>query len=431
MVSILSDLKATLESAFSIGSAAISGARDLVFRNPAGTITVRGNPTGTHIQTLPDRSGTIVHTDQVVLNTINRQTLSGNLTLDSSSAVFQLLDPNGANRNIDLPVGAVNLRFKIENIAASGTAFNLVVRDNGSTTIATLPAQYVAEFFWDGSTWQQYVVQNPANVALTGGTANNLSTLSLNGAAASFTLFFLRADGVNRWSIGRFANNQNFYLVRYNSSGAVVDTPLVIDAANGEVGFTPIIRLGAVVAAQKSQIIFYNSTGATRIVNTPGSIDVEQVLQPRAGTIANLDQTLQISNNLSDLASVPTARTNLGLGTIATQNATAVDVAGKRTAIVVTGNITLDATHIGRKLLVTAGPTDITFPSTLGAQGDEIEIVVLTTAQVRVVQGASATLTWYSGSAAVTGTRTFLGNATMAAIIFSGTGTAAISGGLS
>lgn len=64
-------------------------------------------------------------------------------------------------------------------------------------------------------------------------------------------------------------------------------------------------------------------------------------------TVADSSNFLLGSNNLSDVASVPTARTNLGLGTITTQDANAVAITGGTVAGVTQTGGTIDGTPIG------------------------------------------------------------------------------------
>lgn len=86
---------------------------------------------------------------------LNRQPLTGVLSLTLSSAGTQHLDPNGMNRDVFLPPNpTVGTRFRILNLAP---AFNIVVKDpNTNITVLTLgnsSASIQAEFTWDGVGW--------------------------------------------------------------------------------------------------------------------------------------------------------------------------------------------------------------------------------------------------------------------------------------
>jgi len=89
---------------------------------------------------------------------LNRQTLTGALTLTLSSAGTQHLDPDGANRDVLLPLTpTVGTRFRILNLAP---AFNILVKNpNTSATVLTLgntSTSIQAEFTWDGVDWYSW-----------------------------------------------------------------------------------------------------------------------------------------------------------------------------------------------------------------------------------------------------------------------------------
>jgi hypothetical protein len=71
----------------------------------------------------------------VAIGDVRAATLSAADTLTTASALIQLLDPNGANRDVTLPATG---RFVIRNISTG--AFALVVKNAGGTTLATIRA---------------------------------------------------------------------------------------------------------------------------------------------------------------------------------------------------------------------------------------------------------------------------------------------------
>ena len=67
-------------------------------------------------------------------------TLTGNRTLNGTSAHFQSLSPSGADRNLVLPALGVNGHGQWYIVRNTGATYNLVVKkSDGSTTVATVP----------------------------------------------------------------------------------------------------------------------------------------------------------------------------------------------------------------------------------------------------------------------------------------------------
>lgn len=80
-------------------------------------------------------------------NNINVETLAGTKTLDQYSAYYQVLDPDGADRDVLLPPEEKWVATKINNNAGAN---NLVVKDDsGVTTVATLTPGDTKEFLCD------------------------------------------------------------------------------------------------------------------------------------------------------------------------------------------------------------------------------------------------------------------------------------------
>ncbi len=82
----------------------------------------------------------------------NTETLAATKTLVDSDFPIQFLDPDGANRDIELPAeGSDNHAFFIMNTAAA--PFNLVVKDDSPATIVTIGQNQSALLISDGTTW--------------------------------------------------------------------------------------------------------------------------------------------------------------------------------------------------------------------------------------------------------------------------------------
>jgi hypothetical protein len=130
------------------GGGALAGLSDVAITSPAQGQVLMWNAT-------TSRWNAANLSNQVSLN---RQTLTGALTLTLSSAGTQHLDPDGANRDVLLPLNpTVGTRFRILNLAP---AFNILVKNpNTTVTVLTLgnsSTSIQAEFTWDGVDWHSW-----------------------------------------------------------------------------------------------------------------------------------------------------------------------------------------------------------------------------------------------------------------------------------
>ena len=130
------------------GGGALAGLSDVAITSPAQGQVLTWNAT-------TSRWNAANLSNQISLN---RQILTGALTLTLSSAGTQHLDPDGANRDVLLPLNpTVGTRFRILNLAP---AFNILVKNpNTSATVLTLgntSTSIQAEFTWDGVDWYSW-----------------------------------------------------------------------------------------------------------------------------------------------------------------------------------------------------------------------------------------------------------------------------------
>lgn len=89
-----------------------------------------------------------------IKSAVNAETLSGNKTLSELSPQYQVLNPNGSNRDVTLPAGITGMQFIIKNTGSAGEV--LTVKNSGGTAIigGTIANTVVMGFFYDGSAWQ-------------------------------------------------------------------------------------------------------------------------------------------------------------------------------------------------------------------------------------------------------------------------------------
>lgn len=98
----------------------------------------------------------------------NVETLAAAKTLTDDSAVINMLNPNAADRDVNLPALAVtNHPFLIGN--TNGSNYKLTVKNAGGTTIRVIPPGKYHLFFSDGSQWMYsgsdiYKTLSPAQI---------------------------------------------------------------------------------------------------------------------------------------------------------------------------------------------------------------------------------------------------------------------------
>ena len=87
-----------------------------------------------------------------VILPVTEVTMSGTLTLVAgTSTTYQFLDPNGSDRQVNLPVVATGMAYLIMNF---GSANILTIKDNGGSTVTTITFGSAKTFIYSGSAWR-------------------------------------------------------------------------------------------------------------------------------------------------------------------------------------------------------------------------------------------------------------------------------------
>ena len=97
----------------------------------------------------------LLFTNQVRFS-INVEVLSDTKTLTVDDYIIQWLDPDGTSRNVDLPAeeSSTNLMLMILNTGTTAEK-TLIIRNDASSTIATLLPGMTGVFSCDGTDWKQ------------------------------------------------------------------------------------------------------------------------------------------------------------------------------------------------------------------------------------------------------------------------------------
>jgi hypothetical protein len=96
-------------------------------------------------------------------NAVTNETLSGARTVTFADANILRLDPGGAARDVTLPAEANSAGVVYKIINAADAAENLVIKDDGASTVATINQNEMCEVACDGSAWSLLYV---ATIAL-------------------------------------------------------------------------------------------------------------------------------------------------------------------------------------------------------------------------------------------------------------------------
>lgn len=84
----------------------------------------------------------------------NEETLSADKTLGLTDATLQRLDPGGSSRDVDLPAEGDSQGKSYRIVNTADAAEDLVVKDDGGSTVATVSQNEAAWFFCNGTAWK-------------------------------------------------------------------------------------------------------------------------------------------------------------------------------------------------------------------------------------------------------------------------------------
>jgi hypothetical protein len=227
------------------------------------------------------------------------------------SLIIQLT--NGQELNVG-EVVPFDMAEKIRVIGNGGGTSQFVIDTLASlqTQISTLTGLLTYKGSWNAST-------NTPTLASSTGTNGYYYVVSVAGST--------NLNGVTDWQVGDWA-------IYNGSAWQKIDQTNLVTSVSGRTGDITLTYSDITGTAptwnQNTTGTALNVTGTVAVANGGTGSTTAAGARTNLGITATGDDTTYAyrSNNLSDLASVSTARTNLGLGTLALQNATSVAITG-------------------------------------------------------------------------------------------------------
>jgi len=254
---------------------------------------------------------------------------SNNGTLQTVTATFDSGNLGASSNVLRIYIGALsktNSSIPAEIIVTTNIADNAVttakILDN-NVTVAKMAANSVdSNQYVDGSIDTIHI----ANAQITVGKMAANSVDSDQYVDGSIDLIHLSADSVDGTKIANDSINSEHYV------DASIDTQHIADAqitlaklASNSINSSKIVD-GSIVNADVNASA---AIDATKIADgTVTSTEFQHINTLSSNAQTQLDAKVAKASNLSDLASASTSRSNLGLGTIATQAANSVSISG-------------------------------------------------------------------------------------------------------
>ena len=204
---------------------------------------------------------------------------------------------------------------------------------DGSVTNAKLGADSVngAKIADDSIDSEHYVDGSidTAHIANSQITVDKMAANSVNSdqyVDGSIDLIHLSADSVNGTKIADDSINSEHYVDGSIDTAHIANSQITLDKmASDSVNSSKIVD-GSIVNADVNASA---AIDATKIADgTVTSTEFQHINTLSSNAQTQLDAKVAKASNLSDLASASTSRTNLGLGTIATQAANSVSISG-------------------------------------------------------------------------------------------------------
>jgi hypothetical protein len=259
------------------------------------------------------RYGVIASSSFSTNTTVNVTFDSGSLANETLSVYLAILTKTNSSIPTEI-IGTSNL--------ADGSVTNAKLGADSVNGAKIADDSIDSEHYVDGSI-------DTAHIANSQITVDKMAANSVNSdqyVDGSIDLIHLSADSVNGTKIADDSINSEHYVDGSIDTAHIANSQITLDKmASDSVNSSKIVD-GSIVNADVNASA---AIDATKIADgTVTSTEFQHINTLSSNAQTQLDAKVAKASNLSDLASASTSRTNLGLGTIATQNSNNVSVSG-------------------------------------------------------------------------------------------------------